>query len=280
MERFPEKKVGAGRSISVSICQGRYESPFAVKVRDAKTGAMGMAHLGFRKEAVAIESIQAIVTPERYIRALNEKLGEPWPNVLVREVEAHARALGFRRLVMARPETLPNYAHPVGEVLIVENPEARAFVRTLRARIERARTGSKPMLPQPVVIWLHAMAKNKQPLNASALNEFVTRWVQKMTQSEPAPAAIVVSGALELDYAAVCALMGKARLVDRKGRLDVDFSRMEAATRDEFWKRFEKVMKGVYNVERHQARMRNFYGRIAQVNGFRREGDWFVKDLA
>ncbi|MBI4043892.1 MAG: hypothetical protein HY393_03755 [Candidatus Diapherotrites archaeon] len=117
-------EVGIGRStyessVGVGIYPGRStEEPIPVR-RDS---ALVQAKLGFERKAVIIEALQGKRGNVKDVQRMNAALGMPWPNYLLQETEKHARACGFKKVKIRKPETLYYYKHPAVPVKTGEAP--------------------------------------------------------------------------------------------------------------------------------------------------------------
>ena len=98
-------------SFESGLCIGIY--PRVSKLQSIQlTNPIAQIKLGFSRDAVVIEAIQGKKGMAKLIMQVNKDVGEPWPNYLLKEVETHARACGFKRIRIRRPEKMHYYKLP------------------------------------------------------------------------------------------------------------------------------------------------------------------------
>ena len=110
---FPHHFVGRGKNISLKVSNSKHESPAAITLfkRDNSGSVIAFqAKLGFGIGTVFIEAIQG-ASPKPNVNiafetdSLNQGLGMPWPNFLLKKIEQHAKRLGFKRVFIHGPRT-------------------------------------------------------------------------------------------------------------------------------------------------------------------------------
>lgn len=70
--------------------------------------------LQFLEDELIIKEIQGPTAtefnnPQEYLKALNEKLGMPWPQLMIEILEEQARHFGFKKIKLSNPETLDSF---------------------------------------------------------------------------------------------------------------------------------------------------------------------------
>ncbi|GEM_PF-2063429 len=113
---FPKRRVGTDRSVGMDVSRSELDSPVSVCLFMATPHSQHLmkfqAKLGFGLKTVFIETIQgpfSVLAGQNAIK-LNKLLGMPWPNFLLRQVENHARMLGYTSVRIHDPATSPFFS--------------------------------------------------------------------------------------------------------------------------------------------------------------------------
>lgn len=239
LEEFEAKSLfGRKRKIFLGITQGLFESSVALSLSLAGKGVVFSLKLGFGKETVFVEAIQGPsqqvadrelvwVDTNSAAKELNQELGMPWPNFLLKAVEAHARKTGYKRVIIHDPST-SHFFHDLARLQLLslkENGEIKRRLQYLKNCVE--------------------------PKNGNAKKP-------QLTQEEKAN--MVLRTDLDL-------------LLEERDR-GINFSRVEI-----LWEQIERELKEIARMRKTRAHIRNFYGRIASANGYRKHKGFFVKEL-
>ncbi len=114
---FPNTRVGKRNRIGLQLSPSRWESRLSIALagtdytNSLSPSAPKMeAKLGFAKDRIFVEAIQGNQDFPMPVSELNAELGMPWPNFLLRQIEIHARALGFREVIIHHPSTSPYFS--------------------------------------------------------------------------------------------------------------------------------------------------------------------------
>ncbi|MFH0955416.1 MAG: hypothetical protein V1777_04905 [Candidatus Micrarchaeota archaeon] len=98
-------------TFAVKLVHAYYESPLALCVGDvAQTrGVFCQVKLAFARGAVLIESIQGTKGRQGQLNDFSAAVGMPWPNFLVKKLEATGRRLGYREIRLWDVESSSSY---------------------------------------------------------------------------------------------------------------------------------------------------------------------------
>ncbi|GEM_PF-5071897 len=103
-----------GRQFIVRIDQSTHESPVGLFIDTPGLGHLGRVRLAFQRGAVLIEAVQGEPGPEfKELKRFEGIVGMPWPNYLIRKLEATARRLGYSTVGFRDVETLFWYQQPL-----------------------------------------------------------------------------------------------------------------------------------------------------------------------
>jgi hypothetical protein len=120
VNRFPEKPIGKGKEIRTRMTATMYDAHVGVSVSIGPRH-YGERKLGFTEDSVIIEAIQG--EKNRHMAPLNQRLGMPWANYLLHQIEENARVVGKKFVHIRRPETLLYYQRPAFPRIPEYDPE-------------------------------------------------------------------------------------------------------------------------------------------------------------
>ncbi|MBI5553127.1 MAG: hypothetical protein HY917_00110 [Candidatus Diapherotrites archaeon] len=254
---FPKKgPVGRNRELSLELTPSEGESPLALAITDpAWPGKKAQAKLGFESGTVIVERFSG---PEKMHKdppaystikeaeKIRNELGEPWQKFLLDELEHHARETGMNAVKIRDPATSPFFWNkPVYPPLPApEEIKILARMRFLRKQLELGRTAQ-------------ARTEEIKLLNEMKNNPHEPEEVKETLQT------------LLIDR--------KKNRVTFQGIVDRKTPSKEWTA---FWNRINSGIRARREMEVFRRRDRSNHALIAKANGYRKEGDFWVKRLS
>ncbi|MDO8634082.1 MAG: hypothetical protein Q7K34_02190 [archaeon] len=145
----------------MSIISSSYESPLSLSLWFGPRKLDRFeARLGFDSEAVYIEALQGPKDSSDKANWVHQELGIAWPDFLLKQIEEHARGLGFRYARIHDPSTSP-YFHILTETLPLSSGEYEKIERRVESlRIREAQQRS-PELSDDEIFALKMLKEEK-----------------------------------------------------------------------------------------------------------------------
>ena len=227
---FPVQEVHKG--VLLQTMSSMFESPVAVGL--LIPGKLQLvARLGFTSNGVVVEAIQGQAGSKRDVDNLSDRLGKPWANFLLEQIENHARGVGFSHAYMRTPETMWYYQRPM----------AGTLTETVRHRIDR------------VVKDRLALLKRRVERNGQVqLSE------EERTHLDSDPSIDSLGSVLQQE-----GLLKNRKLVG-------DISQG-------LWDALGFSLRQLHERLEMRRGIKNFYSRMAQGNGYKKKGAFFIKRL-
>ncbi|MBI4044839.1 MAG: hypothetical protein HY392_03970 [Candidatus Diapherotrites archaeon] len=129
------QSVGRSKRILMSIISSPYESPLSLSLLFGGKLDRFDARLGFDSEAVYIEALQGPKDSSDKANWIRQELGMPWPDFLLRQIEEHARGLGFRYVRIHDPST-SLYFNMLTETVPLSNAEFKKIKRRVDSLVK------------------------------------------------------------------------------------------------------------------------------------------------
>lgn len=107
---FQRKNIAEGK-FYVELSPSTHESPVAATVYAQNGSSLGRVKIGFNSNAVIVEFLKGDsnkLANEQFKKMMNA----PWPHIVIKMIENHAREQGYQYILFRRPETTEVYERP------------------------------------------------------------------------------------------------------------------------------------------------------------------------